>query len=136
MSIFGCDCRSNCTGLAAVASIILGIIAAGLRYMGIITVTPAFAWTVFGIAVVYLLVALTTFIIKDNIPRCICASLPTFLAGILGTVLTAVILLAIPFEATSIIGAIITGALVLFFSLIITVSACIVKCAAGCGDDE
>ena len=134
--MFGCECKTGCTALAVVASLILGIIAAGLRYMAIITVTPAFAWTVFGIAVVFLLAALAVFIFKDRVPGCICDSIAAWLTGILGTVLTAVILLAIPFAATSIIGAIITGALVLFFSLIITVSACIVKCAAGCGDDE
>lgn len=132
--MFGCDCKIGCTAVAVVVSLILGIIAAGLRFMAIITVTPAFAWTVFGIAVVYLLVALTTFISKDNIPCCVCASLPTFLTGILGAVLTSVILLAISFAATSIIGAIITGAFVLFFSLIITVSACMIKCASGCGE--
>ena len=132
MSFLGCDCITNCSALGFVASIILGIITAGLRFMAIITVTPAFAWTVFGIAVVYLLATFAVFIGSNNVPGCICSGLPALLTGILGTILTAVILLAVTFAATSVVGAILTGALVLFFSLIITSTACLVKCASDC----
>ena len=50
------------------------------------------------------------------------------------TVLTALVLLAIDFAATSIIGAIISGALLGFFALVITAAACFTKCVSGCGD--
>ena len=55
-----CNCRNNCTSIAVVVSIIIGIITAFLRITGVITATPAFLWVVFGIAVVYLAVVLTT----------------------------------------------------------------------------
>ena len=133
MSNFCCSCKRDCSGTAIVVSIIIGIITAFLRYSGIITLTPAFLWVIFGIAVVYLALAF----LKSPITRkshCICSNLPVFLAGILGTILTSLILLAITFEATSLIGAIIAGAALFFFSLIITTTACIIECEADCNN--
>lgn len=131
MAIFSCGCKSDCAGLAVVSSIIIGIITAFLRFSAVITVTPAFLWVTLGIAVVYLAVLLA---ISPTIRRsgCICTNLPVLLTGILGTILLSIVLLAIPFEATSVIGAILTGGLLLFFSLIITTVACLIKCILGC----
>jgi hypothetical protein len=42
------------------------------------------------------------------------------------------VLLAIDFVATSIVGAIITGGLLAFLSLILTATACLIKCLANC----
>ena len=135
--MFNCNCKFNCVGLAIIASIIIGIVTAMLRITAVITVTPAFLWVLFGIAVVYLGVMLITSTLLRSAGNrdCVCFNLPAVLVGILGTVLTSVILLAITFAATSIIGAIITGALLFFFSLILTATACLVKCIAGCLND-
>ena len=129
-----CGCKNNCVALAVIASVIIGVIATVLRITAVITVTPAFLWVLFGIAVVYLLALLIAapLIRSTGVRGCVCTILPLILLGILGTVLTAVILLGITFVATSIPGAIITGLLLLFFSLIITSTACLVKCAVGC----
>ena len=54
MTNCNCYCRANCAGVSIVASIIVAIIAGMLRFMGIITLTSAFLWVTFGIAVVYL----------------------------------------------------------------------------------
>ncbi len=134
MTNCGCGCRNNCTALAVIASIIIGVITTVLRITAVITVTPAFLWVLFGIAVVYLLISLIAapLIRSTGVRGCVCTILPLLLLGILGTVLTAVILLGITFAATSIAGAIITGLLLLFFSLIITSTACLVKCTVGC----
>ena len=136
--MFNCNCRFNCIGFALIASIIIGIVTAMLRITAVITVTPAFLWVLFGIAVVYLGVLLVTCTILRTLGSrdCICINLPAILVGILGTVLTSVILLAITFVATSVIGAIITGALLFFFSLLITSTACLTKCIAGCYDNN
>ena len=131
MAIFGCSCKNDCAALAVVASIIIGIITAFLRFTAVITLTPAFLWVIFGIAVVYLAIAF----IKSSFMRrsaCICNNLPVLLTGILGTILTSVVLLAIEFAATSVIGAIIAGIALFFFSLTVTATACIIKCEAGC----
>ncbi len=128
-----CTCKTDCAGLAIVASIIVGIITAFLQFSAIITVTPAFLWVVLGIAVVYLAILLAVSpIIRRN--SCVCNNLSVILVGILGAILTSIILLAITFAATSVIGAIITGALLTFLSLILTTVACLVKCITGCAN--
>ena len=133
-----CNCRFNCVVLAVIASIILGAVTTLLTITATITVTPAFLWVLLGIAVVYLGVSYFASALSTPVARCrcFCASLNAILIGILGTILAAVILLAITFAATSIVGALITGALIFFFSLIITATVCFVKCAYGCERDN
>ena len=132
MAIFCCDNRQNCVGAAIVASVILGVVAALLRITAVITVTPAFLWVTFGIAVVYLAVLLASSgcCLKVNICGCGVNTLTALLAGILLTALTSVILLAITFAATSFVGAVLVGLLVLALSLILSASACLVRCLA------
>ena len=127
-----CSCSNGCVALSVIAGVIIGVIATVLRITATITVTPAFLWVLFGIAVVYLLVtlAVSPYLKAVSPGRCLCAVLPLQLLGILGTILTSVILLGITFVATSITGAIITGLLLLFFTLIVTSTACLIKCIA------
>ncbi len=136
--MFSCNCNSSCVGLSVLASIIIGVIAAFLQITAAIVVTPAFLWVLLGIAIVYLAITLiaATLLRGSGVRSCVCRILPTVLIGILGTVLGSVILLAITFAATSIVGAIITGALLFFFALLISSTACLVKCAAGCSDNN
>lgn len=127
-------CRFSCTGAAIIGSILVGIITAFLTFMATITITPAFLWVVLGIAVVYLAVNLVVAAVScETAKRCICPNSAAWLVGILGTILFSLILLAVPFAATSVIGAIFTGALLAFFSLIITTTACTVRCIV-CND--
>ena len=131
-----CTLRVGCTVLAIIASIIIGVITGFLSITAVITLTPAFLWVLLGIAVVYLavlLIASTIFRVTGK-RFCVCRTLPVLLTGILGTVLTSVILLGITFAATSIAGTIITAALLTFFSLIVTATACLIKCLAGCSE--
>lgn len=131
-----CCFRCGCTLFAVIASAIIGIVTAFLTFSATITVTPAFLWTLFGIAVGYLAVTLAT----NAYLSCRCGTACTkrtigaLLAGILGTILTSVILLGITFAATSAIGAIITGLLLFFFSLTVSETACLAKCLAGDGE--
>ena len=136
MSIVNCGKRRDCTGIAFIASLIIGIIAAFLQITAVITLTPVFSIVALGIAIVYLAVTLLTTSLSGGIAECngCCASLSAVLIGILGTILTAVILLAITFAATSVIGAIVVGALFFFFSLLITATTCLAKCFASCGN--
>ena len=129
MAFFCCDNKQGCVSAAVFASVIIGIVTAFLRITGVITVTPAFLWVVFGVAVGYLAVLLLAAFLNHRTFICVRA-LPAVLAGVLGSVLLSVVLLAITFAATSVIGAIVTGLLLLFFSLLITATACLVKCLA------
>ena len=133
MTVFTCGRKNNCTVFAIIASAIIGVVAAFLTFTATITVTPAFLWVVFGIAVGYLAVLLTVTGLTVN-PECrnVKAAINTMLAGILGTILFAIILLAITFAATSVVGAIIVGLLLFFFSLTVTATACLVKAYTDC----
>ncbi len=131
MSLTNCGCQTSCTVRALIASVIIGVLAAFFRFAALITVTPAFLWVLFGIAVGLLGIILLASSNDAEKTSC-CRSLTQFLAGILGTILTAVILLGITFAATSVIGAIITGLLLFFFSLLITSATCLVTCRLNC----
>ncbi len=129
------SCRPDCTVIAVVASLIIGIITAFLRITGAITLTPVFLWVLLGIAVVYLAVTLVAAaLFRNGCCENLCRIIATLLAGILGTILLSVVLLAIEFVATSIIGAILTGALLFFFSLTVTSMACNVRCFLNCNE--
>ena len=137
MSSLTCYCGNKCSVLSIIASLIIGIVTAFLRVTGVITVTSAFLWVVLGIAVVYLAVVLIVTALsgcEKTGSGCVCRTLSALLAGILGTALLSVVLLAVTFAATSIIGAIIAGALLFFVSLILTETACLVKCLAKCNN--
>ena len=136
MSLCCCNTRTNCTGIAVVTSLIVGIITAFLTFTAAITVTPAFLWVLLGIAVVYLPITLVVSALGHESRRnsCFCSILPVTLVGILGTILTSIVLLGITFAATSVLGAIISGLLLAFFTLTITTVACLAYCLANCTD--
>lgn len=131
---YNCSCRCNCPVVAIIASIILGVVAAFLQITGVITVTPAFLWAVLGIAIGYLAVLVVATAAARNETRqaCLCDSLLVLLAGILGSVLFSVILLAVGIVATSVASAILVGLLVLSFFLTVLASACFVRYLANC----
>jgi hypothetical protein len=134
-----CNCRISCNLLSIVAGIIIGIITAFLSITAVITVTPAFLWVALGIAVVYLATILLSTALACNQERrlsCLCPTLSAVLTGILGTVLLSIILLAVEFAATSIIGAIITGTLLAFLTILLTSTACLIKRLVRCDNFE
>ena len=136
MALFGCNCRRDCTLLAVVVSLILGIVGAFLQITGTITVTTAFLWVALGIGVVYLAVLLASVALsrRTDSGQCRCRSLGAILTGILGTILFAVVLLAVGITATSVVSAVLVGILVASLALTFTGAACLVKCLADCDD--
>lgn len=136
MTCLSCESKHDCTAIAIVASLIIGIIAAFLQITAVIKITPVFLLVAFGIAIVYLAVILVVTSLAQHPIACNgrCSTLSALLAGILGTILFAIILLAISFAATSIIGAIILGVLVFFFSLMVTTTACLARCLVNCNN--
>ncbi len=134
MSIFNCGCRRDCVLGSVIASAIIGIIAAFLQITAVITVVPVFLWVALGIAVVYLgILLLTTALARRTECRpCLARSLEAVLIGILGTILFAVILLAVGIVATSVVSAILVGILAAALTLTFAGSACLVKCLVDC----
>ncbi len=127
MTNSNCFCRYNCLDLAILVSVIVGVIAAILTFGAVIVVTPAFLWVLFGIAVAYLAIILYRTLGKNTVCEYANSALNAVFVGILGTILTAVILLGISFAATSIVGAIVVGLLLFFFSLTITATVCLIR---------
>lgn len=136
MALFNCSCRRDCTLLAVIAAVILGVVAAFLQITAVITVTSAFLWVALGIAVGYLGVLLVTTALsrRTECKPCVCNALRTVLTGILGAILFSVILLAVGIVATSTISAILVGLLVASLTLLFAGSACLVLCLADCED--
>ena len=135
MSEWNCVRGFKCTTLAVIASIILGFVAAILRFTAVITVTPAFLWVTLGIGVVYLLALLFVSALREDIcRRCFAQTLDGWLLSALGTILLSVVLLGVTFAATSVWGAVLTGVLIAFISLLLTLTACVIKCLACRGE--
>lgn len=129
-----CTFKCSCSAAALIAGVILGVLAAFLQITAVITVTPAFLWVAFGIAVVYLavLVAAAAGTRTTGQYCCRCPVLNTLLFGILGTILFAVVLLAVGIVATSVVSAVLVGLLILFLTLTLAASACFVRCLSNC----
>ena len=126
-------CSPGCTVIAIAASLILGVIAAFLTITEAITVTPAFLWVLLGIAVVYLAVSLVSAaLFRNGCCESLCSIVNGLLAGALGTILLSVVLLGVEFAPTSVLGAILVGALIFFFFLTVTATACLVRCFFNC----
>ena len=135
MGFFNCNCRTGCTALGLIVSLIAGIVALVLNITGTITVLPLFLWIGFGVAVGLLIVTLLIVASTDEERRernCICKALSTLQLGALGAILTALILLAVDFGGISIIGAILYGSFIFFFVLLITSVICLARCYASC----
>lgn len=124
--------RCSCTFLAVVLSVAVGVITAFLTIMGTIALTPAFLWVTLGIAAVYLLGNLVASALAKETVSCCCPALTAILVGILGTLVFSVVLLAVSFPATSVLGAIFAGLLLFFLFLIFFSTACYVRCLARC----
>lgn len=135
MALINCNCRGTCTTAAVIAGAIIGVLAAFFQITGVITVTTAFLWVVFGIAVGYLGVLLIAAALtrREERRECTCTALNTLLLGILGAILFAVVLLAVGIVATSVVSAILVGLLLFFFTLTLAGTACYVRCLADCG---
>lgn len=130
MAFFGCSDRWTCPALAVVVSVVVGVVTAFLRITAAITVAPLFIQTVLVTALLYLAVTLLAAALtnRDSCRVCLYPALKVQLGGILGSVLASLVLLAVGFPATSIVGAVIIGFLLFFFSLMLTATACVVKC--------
>ena len=134
MTSLNCERRFDCTGFAFIASIIIGVIAAFLQITAVITLTPVFSIVALGVALIYLAATLLTSAITQKCAICNnrCTPLSALLTGVLGTILFSAILLVVTFAATSVIGAIVVGALFFSFSLMITSTACFTRCVFDC----
>ncbi len=136
MTSCNCNNRVNCTFLAIAVSVIIGIVAGILTFTGVIAIGTTFLWVTFGVALLYL-AALLVSVINNNtsgVRRCVCENSGVITLSILGTLLASVILLGVAFAATSVLGAIVAGALLAFFALLVGSAVCLIRCISNCDD--
>ena len=129
-----CNCRFNCTLLAIISAIIVGVAAAFLQITGTITVGVAFLWVALGVGVVYLagLLLASALRRRSENASCLCSAVNALLSGALGTILLSLILLAVGIVATSILSAILVGLLLFFLWLTVSASDCYIRCTTDC----
>ena len=132
MSNYNCTCRGTCLGASFFISLIVGIVTAFLVGTEIITLAPLFLWILAGIALAFLAIFVLSLLLGRR-NTCLCRALPSILIGILGTILSAVILIAFSLGA-SILGAIFSGLLLFFFALLITASVCLAIACSDCAE--
>ena len=134
MSMNNCCTRCRCVVAALIAAAVIGVLTAFLQITAVVTVTPAFLWVALGIAVAYLAVLTVTAALRRRTESgaCLCAGLNAALAGVLGTALLAVVLLAVGITATSVISAILVGLLLFFLTLTLAGTACLVRSLTDC----
>lgn len=133
MSSYNCRCKTDCTLIAVIVSAIIGVVAAFLQIAGTITVTPAYLWAAAGVAVAYLAVLVLS-AGRGAGKHCLCPALNAVIAGVLGTVLFSLVLLAVGIVATSTLSAVLVGLQVASLALVLTGSACLVRCLSDCED--
>lgn len=129
MSFFGCNscCRPGCTGVAVIAAAVVGVLTAFLQISGVVAFSAVLIGGFLGIAVVYLAVLTVAAALARNAQGC-CGNLGGALTGILGTIATAVVLLVVDIAAASVLGALLTGVLLFFFTLALAATACYARC--------
>lgn len=134
MTLFNCGCRCNCSTASAAAGAVIGVLTAFLQITGVIAIAPVFLWVAFAAAAVYLGVLVLAAAAAGRLDResCVCTSLNTLLAGILGTILLAVVLLVVDIAAASVLGAVLAGLLVFFAVLTFAGTACFVRYLLNC----
>lgn len=124
-----CNCKCSCALLSGVVSLILGVIAAFLQITGTVAISTMILMGAAIVALVYLGILLLVSAIEQQCQRCscTCAAVNALLAGALGTILFAVVLLVADIAAASVIGSILTGLLTASFALLVTSSACVIR---------
>lgn len=134
MAFCNCYCKDNCTAVAIVVALIVGIVAAFAQVMGAIAVSTVFLWAVLGGAAVYLLALVAAAAVgrAAGFNRC-CRALAAILVGVLGAIALSAALLLFDIGAGA--GfAVLVGIWAFFVALTLTASACYVRCSANCED--
>ena len=133
MNICGCRTKCDCTLLAVIASVIVGIAAAFLSFSATLAV-PAFVyWIFFGVALILLAFTLFTapFVCRNKENFCLCSSLTAFLVSVIGTVLLSLVLLLVDISA-GLLASLLAGLLFGFFTLTIASVTCIIRNIFNC----
>lgn len=127
-----CVCGS-CSLSGIIWSIIGGIAAGVLFYLGYITAIAVGIWIAFGIAAFSLIFILSSSFLSScneacaRFAHCLRKNLKCMLIGIIGTIIFSIVALSISLTTTA-VPTIIVGLLVLFFILLLSSLVSFLKC--------
>ena len=129
-----CNTRVDCAFLAMATAIIVGIVAAIAQFTAIVTFTTIFYIVAFGVAALFLavLLALVPVLYRVACQNCCAYNVKLATLGILGSVVTSIILIAGEFAATSVLGAVFVGVLAASFALMVMSIICTINCVSVC----
>lgn len=128
------ECRRRCGSAGIIIGIILGVIVAVLFSFGLAPLILNGIWAVFafaGAVLVYVmaLAAASSFCGSSNVLReCLITNIRCLLIGIFGSILTALVLVSISLEISSILVSAIVGLVILFLTLLIASLVSFLKC--------
>lgn len=131
MAFCNCCRKDNCTAVAIVVALVVGIVAAFAQILGAIAVGTVFLWAVLAGAAVYLLALVAAVAVGRRTERQCCNTLQTILVGILGALLVSAVLLLVDISA-GVLLAVLIGLLAFFVALVLTASVCYVRCGSNC----
>lgn len=126
------DCCRSTICLEVVISVVLGAAVGVLYAFGFITALTTVVWILFGLAVlnlILLVAGLYTASIFRRTPlaRCLCCKGGIFLAGIIGTIVMALVLLSITIIISDTVAALV--ALLVFFAALMGIESILfIKC--------
>lgn len=124
-----CSCRFSCSGIALLLSAVVGVVTALLTVTGTVIVEPLFLIVATSVAAGFVAVTYIAALLRNQTCSiCKCTTIKTLLIGAIGALLTGILLLAVTFPATSILGAVITGFYLAFLTLIFAQSTCYATC--------
>ena len=123
----------SCTCISLFLSIIVGIVGGVFQAVGIIAVTNFNVLAVFAVATAYLGITLLTSAIT-KIHYCCEKAMSRLLTGIVGTIVISSIMLITGISFFTVIYAIFTGILMLFATLMITSTVCVIRCRSHIAD--
>lgn len=128
-----CCCRRDCTTWAIVAAVVAGVLAVFLQVTGVIAIATPALTAALGVGLVALAVLLLAMATNQNADGyCLCRSVGTALVGAVGSIVLAVLLLALDLPAAGFAFLLLTGLLVAAFVLLLASVVCLIRCLAGC----
>lgn len=133
MSNSYCCCRRDCTTWAIVAAVVAGVLAVFLQVTGVIAISAAALTAALWVG----LAALAVLLLAGSANReedgyCLCRSVGAALAGAVGTIVLAIVLLALDLPATGLAFLLLTGLLVAAFTLLLASVVCLIHCVTDC----
>lgn len=122
-----------CSCIGVLISIVFGALIGVLFAFDYITFISTIVWIVFGLGVLNLLfliigVYLAAVTFPDLLKRCCCANAICWLAGIIGTIIAAIVALSIVLDTALLAVIIVIAIMAFFFALMLIGLIAIVQC--------